>query len=119
MRESKKKKAYSMLTKKEQIRKTKARNDKKLQKKDLQNYQKWLKENHSLCQARLNGCEHETVEAHHVLFGSYGADKDDRTLLAVCRYCHSWVHKNKALSKELFLHVARENWKQYGGCDNE
>ncbi len=27
--------------------------------------------------------------------------------------CHRWCHSNKKLSQELFLHVARENWKQY------
>ena len=43
-----------MLSKKEQLRKTKARNEKKLERKDLQNYQKWLKENHSQCQAQAN-----------------------------------------------------------------
>lgn len=118
MRELKKKKDFLMLTKKEQLRKNKARSDKKLEKKDLQNYLEWLKENHPQCQAKLDNCEHETIEAHHVLFGGYGADKDDRTLLCVCRSCHEWAHKNKANSRELFLHVARANWKQYGGSED-
>lgn len=98
----------------------KEKSDKKLEKKDLQNYQKWLKENHSQCQAQANDkCEHYAVDIHHVLFGSYGADKDDRTLLAVCRHCHLWAHRNKSLSQELFLHVAMDNWKQYGGNNKE
>ena len=108
-----------MLSKKEQTRKKKMRDEKRLQKKELEKYQFWLKENYPQCQAQLNGCEHETIEAHHVLFGSFGADKDDKTVIAVCRSCHEFCHKNKALSKELFLHVARENWKQYGGCEDE
>ena len=93
-----------MLTKKEQLRKTKARNDKKLEKKDLQNYQKWLKENHSQCQARLNGCEHETVE----FIGN----------VAVCRSCYEWCDAHPSWSSGLLLHVARENLKKYGGDDN-
>lgn len=111
------KKDFSMLTKKDQLQKNKPKNDKKLPSKELQQYQFWLKENNPQCQAKLNGCEHQTIEAHHVLFGSFGADKDDRYLLCVCRNCHEWAHKNKTLSQELFLHVARENWKQYGGAD--
>ena len=107
-----------MLSKKEQTQKKKIRGEKRLEKKELQRYQQWLKETHQKCQAQLNGCEHETIEAHHVLFGSFGADKDDRTLLCVCRSCHQWAHKNKVLSQELFLHVARENWRNYGGDNN-
>jgi len=107
-----------MLSKKEQTRKKKIRDDKRLEVKEMQKYLNWLKKNFPKCQAQLNGCEHQTVEAHHVLFVSFGADKDDRTLRCVCRACRQWAHKNKALSQELFLHVARENWMKYGGSED-
>lgn len=107
-----------MLSKKEQTRKKKLRDDKRLKKNEFEQYRLWLKENHPQCQAKLNGCEHKTIDAHHVLFGCYGADKDDRTQISVCRSCHTWCHKNKNLSKELFLHIARENWEKYGGNTN-
>jgi len=110
----------TMLSKKEQTRKNKMRDEKRLERKDLQNYQKWLKDNHPTCQAKANDkCEHYSIDLHHVLFGCYGADKDDTRLISVCRSCHEFCHKNKALSKELFLHVARDNWKQYGGTDDD
>ena len=108
-----------MLSKKEQTQKKKIRDEKRLEKKELQQYQYWLKETYPKCQAQLNGCEHETIEAHHVLFGSFGADKDDTLLMCVCRACHMWCHSNKKLSQELFLHVAISNWKQYGGADDD
>ena len=107
-----------MLTKKDQLQKNKPKNDKKLPSKELQQYQFWLKENHQKCQAKLHGCEHEAIESHHVLFGCYGADKDDTTMLRVCRSCHQWAHKNKALSQELFLHVAHKNWADYSRGEN-
>lgn len=108
-----------MLSKKEQTRKKKLRDDKKLQKTELRKYQLWLIEKHPNCQAKLHGCEHKAIESHHVLFGCYGADKDDTTMLRVCRSCHQWAHKNKALSQELFLHVAHKNWADYRGLNNE
>lgn len=104
-----------MLSKKEQTRKKKIRDDKRLEVKEMQKYQVWLKENFPKCQAQLKGCEHETVEAHHVLFGSFGADKDDTRVIGICRACHCWCHAHKKLSQELLLHVARENWMKYGG----
>lgn len=102
-----------IFSKKHQLQKNKPKNDKKLPSKELQQYQFWLKENHPQCQAKLNGCEHQTIEAHHVLFGSFGADKDDTRLISVCRACHCWCHAHKKLSQELLLHVAEFNWMQY------
>jgi len=108
-----------MLSKKEQTRKKKMRDEKRLEKKEMERYKQWLSKTYPMCQAQLNGCDGDTVDAHHVLFGSFGADKDDRRLMCVCRACHSWCHANKKLSKELFLHVAISNWKQYGGADDD
>lgn len=107
-----------MLSKKEQTRKKRIRDEKRLEAKDMIKYKAWIKQNYPTCQAQLKVCEHETIEAHHVLFGCYGADKDDRYLLATCRSCHDWCHAHKTLSRELLLHVAESNWKQYGGSED-
>ena len=107
-----------MLYKKEQTRKKKIREEKKLQKNEFKSYRNWLWETFTSCQAKLDNCNGDVVDAHHVLFGCYGAYKDDTLQICICRNCHEWAHKNKALSQELFLHVARENWKQYGGSED-
>lgn len=108
-----------MLSKKEQTRKKKMRDEKRLQKTELQNYQKWLEENRPLCQINIMGCQNIGADTHHLEFGCFGADKNDKSLIVACRSCHEWCHSHKAISKEMFLHVARENWKQYGGSDDE
>lgn len=108
-----------MLSKKEQTRKNKPDDVKKLKEKQFKQYRIWLFSNYPECQAQLDGCQGNAIDAHHVLFGSYGADKDDKAQITICRSCHDWCHKNKALSQELFLHVARSNWKEYGGCEDE
>jgi len=109
----------TMLSKKEQTRKKKMRDEKRLEKKDMERYKQWIKNTHPTCQINLCGDGSETVEAHHVLFGCWGADKDDRFLVASCRACHEWAHAHKKHSQALLLHVARENWKQYGGADDD
>jgi len=106
------------MTKQQQTHKNKQKSDKKLPPKELQQYQFWLEKNHPICQANIGGCEHKAIEAHHVLFGCYGADKDDKTQISVCRSCHEWCHAHKANSQELFLHVARKNWKDFGGSED-
>lgn len=52
-------------------------------------------------------------EYHHLFFGSYGADKDDRTLIGVCRKCHEWCHKHKKKSQERYEHIAQDNWRYF------
>lgn len=53
------------------------------------------------------------VEAHHVVYGCYGANKDDRKQISVCRECHLWCHANKHESIEKFESLADENWEKY------
>ena len=52
-------------------------------------------------------------DAHHVVFGCYGADKDDRKQIAVCRACHDWCHEHKHESIEKYEELADENWAEY------
>lgn len=56
-------------------------------------------------------CHKNNIEEfHHLFFGSYGADKDDRTIIGVCRECHDYCHKHKKESQERYEHIAQENW---------
>ncbi len=60
-------------------------------------------------------CHKEHIaEFHHLMFGSYGADKDDRTLIGVCRKCHEWCHAHKHESQKAYKQIANENWSEYG-----
>lgn len=52
-------------------------------------------------------------DAHHVRYGCYGADKDDRKQIAVCRACHDWCHEHKRESIEKYEELADENWAEY------
>lgn len=56
--------------------------------------ERFLTENH-LCQVVVAGCTNSASDVHHTRSGS---DRDtyylvQSTWLAVCRNCHSWVHK--------------------------
>lgn len=55
-------------------------------------------------------------DANHVVFGCYGADKDDSKQIAVCRECHQWCHAHKKGSIEKYEEVADENWQRFGKC---
>ena len=59
-------------------------------------------------------CHKEHIsELHHLFYGSYGADKDDRTLIGVCRECHIYCHKNKHQSQRDYKKVADLNWLEF------
>ena len=59
-------------------------------------------------------CHKEHIaEFHHLFYGSYGADKDDRTLIGVCRECHLWCHSNKHRSQRDYKKVADLNWFEF------
>lgn len=59
-------------------------------------------------------CHKEHIaDFHHLFYGSYGADKDDRTLIGVCRECHEWCHANKVKSQERYEHIAQDNWRYF------
>lgn len=85
----------------------KPKKEKRLSKSENLRFRQWLCERFSRCQI----CHKAHIsEYHHLFFGSYGADKDDRTLIGVCRECHEWCHKNKHQSKRDYKKVADFNW---------
>lgn len=80
--------------------------DRKLSKTQFDKYLSHLVNKEPNCQI----CHSKAVEAHHLIFGAY---KDDKTIISVCRECHQWCHANKHESIEKFMHIAQENWKAY------
>ena len=82
----------------------------RLSKKEYRRYVAWLNYTFKVCQI----CnQKQAQDAHHLRFGCYGADKDDTSLIAVCRDCHNWCHKNKQESKDKYKDIASSNWRSY------
>lgn len=99
------------MTKQQQLTKNgKIKQSKKLPKAENISYRQWLQENITVCQ--ICGIR-QPEDAHHLNYGSYGADKDDKTQIAVCRVCHIWLHANKRKGIERYSHIAQDNWSAY------
>ena len=81
--------------------------DRRLPRAEYENYRKWLADYQPRCQI----CNQTADDTHHVLFGAY---KDDRTLVSLCRLCHMEAHKDKQQSIEKLLPIANQNWSTYG-----
>ena len=45
-----------------------------------------------LCEARLDKCDGEAHHAHHKLRRSQGGKDEPDNLLALCFWCHEWIH---------------------------
>lgn len=85
----------------------KAKKKYRLPQEQYQEYRTYLEEKFPICQ-RCN--RNPTQDTHHLLYGNYGADKNDKALICVCRDCHTWFHANKRLGQEQFIHTVRVNW---------
>lgn len=80
--------------------------ERRLSPKDYKRYIEWLADYQPRCQV----CNKCSDDLHHVLFGAY---KDDRTLVSLCREHHSQAHKDKRAWEKILLPIAQENWKTY------
>ena len=80
--------------------------DRRLSKAEYKKYRTWLADYQPRCQI----CNDVADDTHHVLFGAY---KDDRTLVSLCRKCHEKAHKNKKAWESVLLPIARKNWSTY------
>ena len=51
---------------------------------------------------------------HHSIFGRYGADKDDTSLVLTCILCHIQVHAHKhgELNKKA-IEIGRDNFEKF------
>ena len=58
---------------------------------------------HKLCEAKLPGCSGFSTEIHHIKGGEERSTTylDTTTYMAICRSCHSYVHLNPKISREL------------------
>jgi len=108
------------MTKSEQLKKHKEPNPKKMDKATYRRYVDKIREySDGMCQG--DGCENEAKDIHH---GAFGRDKDDRTITAICMYCHYTIHhgtdtdRKKARTDE-FLAIGWANWQAlgYDFCD--
>lgn len=82
----------------------------KLSKAENLKFRQFLAYEHPVCQICGKA---PSDDAHHVRYGCYGADKDDRKQIAVCRACHKWCHDHKHESIEKYEGLADENWAEY------
>ena len=82
--------------------------NRRLSKSEYEKYRTWLADYQPRCQV----CNRIADDTHHVLFGAY---KDDRTLVSLCRRHHQMAHNEKDLFQELLLPIAQENWSNYAG----
>ena len=78
------------MTKKDQTS-WKKRN-KKMSFKKFCEYRSWLFLEFPVCQ--ICG-DHASCEAHHAKYGMFGADRDDRYIVALCHPCHHEIHHGR------------------------
>jgi len=105
------------LSKSKQLNWNKAKNDKKLSKPELESFvgtiDRISKGFCQLCKVNKIG------EYHHSLYGSFGADKDDRSLMGICVPCHYAIHHGKdGGSQELrarAIVIGARNWRVHNG----
>lgn len=80
----------------------------RMSKKEIISYMRWMVSEHAPVCQRCG--EASTDDAHHLRYGAY---KDDRYLVSVCRPCHEWFHQNKRKGIDAYESVAIENYEIY------
>lgn len=55
--------------------------------------------------------KNQGADMHHSSYGCMGANKDDRTLVLLCRECHELAHSG-ANREELQI-IGKENWNTF------
>lgn len=101
------------MTKKDQLKKNRKPNPKKLSRPENEAYRCTIDEiSFGKCQL----CGTIGQDYHHPYYGNRGADKDDRYQLAVCRTCHTECHRSKhgAMNTKA-KGIAEENWGVHNG----
>ena len=82
--------------------------DRKLPRSEYKDYLTWLKENVTVCQA--NTCFANVADYHHAQYGAY---KNDRYLVGLCREHHEQAHKHKYVWIDTLMDLGHENWGKY------
>jgi len=99
------------MQKSEQLKKVKLVNLKKLSKIENKLFHDFINSvSFGLCQL----CSNTAEDHHHPRYGSYGADKDDRCQIAICRKCHEKCHKSKhGMQNIIAENIGDKNWRAY------
>ncbi len=100
------------MTKQEQTKKNRQKDEKKLsQEKYFLFCGHILEKANYICQLCNS---HAIDDMHHSKFGCFGANKDDRSLVGICRSCHSAIHdKGNKKKRERAVKIGEENWKGF------
>ncbi len=100
------------MTKQQQTKWNKKSNPKKLTPADYKDFVNYI---FNKAERKCQLCTFKPIDdLHHSVYGSFGADKDDRTLVGVCRACHSDIHDHGNRDKrEKAKKIGKENWKGY------
>lgn len=106
-----------MISKSDQLKKVRQPDEKKLSKSEKVSFISTIdKISKGKCQLCNN---FNTDEYHHSIYGSFGADKDDRSLMAICRGCHHLIHHSReSRSKQArqdAIVIGVENWRVHNG----
>lgn len=83
----------------------------RMTKKELREYHLWLVENYPMCQDA--DCNNIANDHHHVIYGRFGADKDDSIQINLCNKHHRWAHNNKKESQERYKFMGETNYLEY------
>lgn len=102
-------------SKEAQLKKTRKTNEKKLPPEELKAFSSFIS---SISKNKCQICKTAKIdEYHHGVFGSMGADKDDRTLVGICRKCHHSIHharnNNSQILRSNGERIGRTNWGKY------
>lgn len=104
-----------MFPKSKQTKKHTVRDEKKLSVKEKSAFIAKINEiSKGKCQVCL---DNSTDDYHHSIYGSFGADKDDRTLVAICRECHHTIHHSRngqgRTLRNKAIPIGLANWKAF------
>jgi hypothetical protein len=100
-----------MLSKKSQTYKAPKTKDKKLSKSEYRNFcDSIIYWSDGICQ----WCEKsQGKDMHHSSYGCMGANKDDKTLVLLCRECHELAHSGA--NREALQILGKANWLAFKG----
>jgi len=98
--------------KSKQTAKNKPKNEKRMSQKEYHAYCDHIRDvSDGICQA----CgDFPFDDTHHTKWGSFGADKDDRSLVGVCRGCHDKCHADRDFNDSLSW-IATDNYQTFKG----
>lgn len=106
-----------MYSKAEQLKKAPKEDEKKLSDKEKKEFIETID---GISGGKCQLCKNfKTDEYHHSIFGNFGADKDDRSLMAICRGCHYLIHHSRSSrsreARQEAIKIGIFNWSVHSG----